>query len=106
MDNTADTFNVAKGFAIAAAMCGLIFLVTVIVGSFAEESDDGFVGTGGAVLLIALPLFLTPVFTVFSIVSGMIQIGMRKMVIEQIAKWWALAVSSLAAVALAIFQLS
>jgi hypothetical protein len=103
VDNTAGTINVSRGFAIAAAVCAVVFLTTLVAGSLAGESDYG--GSAGWIL-IGLPVFLTPVFAVFSIVSGMIQIGMRKMVIEQVGKWWALAVTSLAAVALAIFQLA
>ncbi len=91
----------ARWFALAAAVCSFIFIVLFIGGSLTGTDEFGF-GGGLGVAMLSLALFLTPVCTVFSVVAGMIQIGMRKAAIEDVGKWWALAVTSLAAAALAI----
>lgn len=101
MDASAETVNVARWFALAAAACSFVFVVLFVAGSLTGEDEFGFGGSIG-VAVLSLALFLTPMFTVFSVVAGMIQIGMRKAAIEHVGKWWALAVSSLAVAALAI----
>ena len=101
MDNARGMRNFARDFSLGAAGSAFVFLIMLGASSLSGDSEHGFAGSAG-VALTALALLLTPVFTVLSVVAGMIQIGKRRSVIEQVGKWWALAVTSLALIALAI----